>query len=324
MIEEPPKHDWTLALSVSGTPDLEALGMFEHDDKRVLSAVLTPLVYHGARIAYGGRIDPPTETNFTQEISTQLGAAYRASGQVLKSRPLIHYLRANDLYREGKDKVWAHALRLGAFSEIKLLSDETTVATLLPSGTMADVYVGSRRTATIQNADELGAVPQIAALFTTPPTGDALAGMRRAMAKETDARIMMGGRVGGSKRPDGTWWGEGKSGIAAEAVATLEVGKPLIVIGGIGGASRDVAGALGLIGEGDQVLHDEPAEPTGKAMLANYRASIDTVRPFATDYQARLTGANLLDNAKRLAVSDSYTEIATLVMTMLPRLLPAS
>jgi hypothetical protein len=324
MIDDIPKHDWTLALSVSDTPDLDALGMFENDDKRVLSAVLTPLVYHGARIAYGGRIDPPTETNFTQEISTQLGAAYRASGQVLKSRPFIHYLRANDLHREGKDKVWAHALRLGAFSEIKLLSDETTAATLLPSGTMADVYVGSRRTATIQKADDLSAVPQITPLFAAPPGGDPLAAMRRAMAEETQARIMMGGRVGISKRPDGSYWGDGKSGIAAEAVATLEAKKPLIVIGGIGGASRDVAWALGLIGDDDQVLHPDAADPKEQVMLANYWASIDKVRPFAADYQARLTAASLLDQAKRLAVSDSYTEIAELVMTMLTRLLPAS
>ncbi len=315
---------WTLALSVSETPDLDALGMFENDDKRVLSAVLTPLVYHGARIAYGGRIEPPTETNFTQEISTQLGAAYRASGEVLKSRPFIHYLRANDLQREGKDKVWAHALRLGAFSEIKLLSDESTVATLLPSGTMADVYVGSRRTATAQKADDLSATPQIAPLFATPPAGDPLAAMRRAMAKETDARIMMGGRVAGSRRPDGTYWGDGKSGIAAEAVATLEARKPLIVIGGIGGASRDVAAALGLIGEQDQVLHPGSDDPKETDQFANYWASIDKVRPFAADYQAQLTAANLLDEAKRLAVSDSYTEIATLVMTMLTRLLPTS
>ncbi|UFZ07612.1 hypothetical protein LQG66_15455 [Bradyrhizobium ontarionense] len=315
---------WTLALSVSDTPDLDALGMFENDDKRVLSAVLTPLVYHGARIAYGGRIEPPTETNFTQEISTQLGAAYRASGEALKSRPFIHYLRANDLQREGKDKVWAHALRLGAFSEIKLLSDETTVATLLPSGTMADVYVGSSRTATVQKADELGAVPQIVPLFMTPPTGDPLAGMRRSMAKETDARIMMGGRAGVSKHPDGSYWGDGKSGIAAEAVATLEANKPLIVIGGIGGASRDVAGALGLIGDEDLVPRPQPADPTEQAMLANYWASIDKVRPFAADYQARLTAANLLKEARRLAVSDSYTEIAELVMTMLTRLIPSA
>jgi len=322
MIEEPAKHDWTLALSVSDTPDLDALGMFENDDKRVLSAVLTPLVYHGARIAYGGRIDPPTETNFTQEISTQLGAAYRASGQVLKSRPFIHYLRANDLYREGKDKVWAHALRLGAFSEIKLLSGETTAATLLPSGDHADVYVGNLRVSTAFAAADLSALPQVAPLFAAPAAGDPLAAMRRAMAKETQARIMMGGRVGISKRPDGSYWGDGKSGIAAEAVATLEANKPLIVIGGIGGASRDVAWALGLIGEEDQVLHGAPADPNEQAMLANYWASIDKVRSFATDYQARLTAANLLEEAKRLAVSDSYTEIAELVMTMLTRLLP--
>ncbi len=133
---------WKLALSVSETPDLEVLGLFEDDDKRFLSAILTPLVYRGARIAYGGRIEPASATNFTQEISTQLAEAYRQISSELESRPYIHYLRDNDARDEGIEKLLAHALRLGSYSEIKLLRGETTAATLLPSGSIVDVYVG--------------------------------------------------------------------------------------------------------------------------------------------------------------------------------------
>ncbi|MGJ4930091.1 hypothetical protein ACQR1I_29180 [Bradyrhizobium sp. HKCCYLS2038] len=301
MIEQPPKYDWTLALSVSETPDLAALGMFENDDKRVLSAVLTPLVYRGARIAYGGRIDPPTQTNFTLEISTQLAAAYRSTGRALKSRPFIHYLRANDLhrkllpddpYREREDKVWAHTLRLGAFSEIKLLSGETTVATLMSSGKIADVYIGDRRLPEVlKSAARLKTVPQIALLFDEEPPRDGLAALRRAMARETDARIILGCRVAGSRHCDGTWWGDGSSGIAAEAVATLEENKPLIVIGGIGGASRDIAAELDLIDAKDQVLHARSGDPGENQQFDNYDASMKLVGGFADDYRARLEAA---------------------------------
>ena len=88
--------DWTIAVSISESPDLEALGMFEGDDKRMLSTILTPLVYRGARIAYGGRIEPAAATNFTREISAQLAEAYRLSSKQPGSRPSIHYLRDND------------------------------------------------------------------------------------------------------------------------------------------------------------------------------------------------------------------------------------
>ena len=81
---------WKLALSVSESPDLDILGLFEDDDKRMLGAILTPLVCRGAAIAYGGGIEPASSTNFTQEISTQLAEAYRRTNSGPGGRPFIH------------------------------------------------------------------------------------------------------------------------------------------------------------------------------------------------------------------------------------------
>jgi hypothetical protein len=308
---------WKLALSVSETPDLEVLGLFEEDDKRFLSAILTPLVYRGARIAYGGRIEPASATNFTQEISTQLAEAYRQIGSKPGSRPYIHYLRDNDARSEGIEKLLAHALRLGSYGEIKLLRGETTAATLLPSGLNLAVYVNNTEAGIVSKPEELMEVPQIAGLFSGPTGRDELADMRAAMARETDARIILGGRV--------TKVSKGISGIAAEALATLAQAKPLLVIGGIGGASRDVAWALGLIDDAERVDRDDAVyrDSDDQPSKDRYWAQMETLRGFAADYRAKLETQKLFEDARRLAISESHAEVGTLVITMLSKLLDA-
>jgi len=307
---------WKLALSVSETPDLDVLGMFENDDKRVLSAILTPLVYRGARIAYGGRIEPPSSINFTQEMSTQLAEAYRQIGAKPGSRPYIHYLRDNDARREGPEKLLAHALRLGPYSEIKLLRGETIVATLMPSGRIVNVYADGVLLGAINKAEQLLRAPRIAEIFAGPTGQDELADMRVAMARETDARIILGGRV--------TEVSKGISGIAAEALATLAAAKPLLVVGGVDGASRDVAWMLGLIDDAERVQRDDSVylDNEKKPSKDRYWTHMETFRALAADYRSMLEKRNLLDDARRLAVSDSHLEIGTLVVTMLTRLLP--
>jgi hypothetical protein len=307
---------WRLALSVSDSPDFDVLGLLEGEDKRVLSAILTPLIYRGARIAYGGRIEPHSATNFTQEISTQLAEAYRQSGAKPGSRPYIHHLRYNDARREGAAKLLAHAVKLGSYSEIKLLRGETEVATLLPSGRIVDVYVDGALLGAVTKTDELMAIREIAEIFAGPTGGDELADMRTAMARDTDARIILGGRL---TRVTG-----GTSGIAAEALATLSAAKPLLVVGGIGGASRDVAWELGIIDDAERVERDPSVyrDSNDKPSKDHYWAHMEKLRGFGEDYRFMLEERKLLGKAKRLAVSESYAEIGSLIVTMLKELLP--
>jgi hypothetical protein len=133
------------------------------------------------------------------------------------------------------------------------------------------------------------------------------------MTRETDARIIMGGRITG--RP---------SGVAAEARASLEAKKPLLVIGGIGGASRDVAGTLGLLHKGEWVERgDSVCTGTNEAPAKKrYWSHMKKLSRFGPEYRSMLEQKDLLGHAKRLAVSDSYAEIGSLVMTMLNALLP--
>ena len=305
---------WTLAVSISESPDLDALGLFPGDDKRLLSTILTPLVYRGARIAYGGRVSPRASTNFTQEIATQLAEAYQRAGLGLGSRPCIHYLRDDDARLEGPAGLLQHALRLGAHSEIKLLRGEETKATLVPSGKIVDVWVDGAPVGAASSAEQLRKVPAVAAIFLAQPGGDELADMRSAMAGETSARIILGGAVTGVTN--------GVPGIVAEALATLEAGKPLLVVGAVGGVSRDVAWILGLLADSERVVRDDSVYRDKEGNPYAYLEQIKRLAHHAETYTTNLKQHGLLEDAKRLAVSESYAEIEALVLKMLTILLP--
>lgn len=311
-------YDWSsrvLALSISDSPDLDVLGLLPGEDKRILTAVLTPLVYYKARLAYGGRIEPASATNFTTEIGFQLAAAYRTSDGAPGERPYIHYLRDNDARREGVEGLFGHALRLGSFSEVRLLRGTEACATLLPSGDLIDIYVDGRSAGVARDPDDLMKVDPIARCFDGATGRDELADMREAMASETSARVIMGGRVSGGRG--------GTSGVAAEALTALRVGKPLLVLGGLGGASRDVAHVLGLIDAQEAITRTEDAykDADGHPSADRYWAHMDEIAAFRDDYSEAMATRDLLTVARRLARSDSTEEIGALVFQMVERLL---
>ncbi|HEY7640865.1 MAG TPA: hypothetical protein VH814_14155 [Steroidobacteraceae bacterium] len=298
----------TLAISTSETPDLMTLGLLDGEDRRVLRAVLTPLVYHGARVAYGGRIDTKSKTNFTKEIGGQLAEAYRRAEIQSGVRPMIHYLRASDARKTDQtmskeEKLFRHCRQLGWASEIRLFDDMNLVARLLPTGEIVDVVLSGQEKIAVSNAAELGALPAIAALLAPAGTKDDLTSLRTLMARDTDARIVMSGWL---KTDEG-----GHSGIAEEALLTLAASKPLFVIGGVGGASRDVAGALGLIDAADLIVRTE-SRPVYEQQLAELKTWADKYRAWATE-------KGLWDAVLRLANSDSPREIGELILQLLLR-----
>jgi hypothetical protein len=300
-----------IAISVSDSPDLDVLGLMDGDNTRVLNAILTPLIYRGARIAYGGRIKPPSRTNYTTELCMQYSAAYRRGGEPVNLRPYVHYLRDNDARREGVEELFAHALRLGEFSELRVLRGPSTIATLLPTGSIVEVYADGRSLGAYRSADAFLGVDAIAKVFGKPTGRDELADMRKAMAEETNARIIVGGRVGGTVG--------GASGIAAEAIETLAAGKPLLPLGGLGGASRDIAATLGLIDEADRIERGEDAyrDNRGQPSRIIYWKHMRSLEPYAGAYTDRLAALDLLQAARQLAVSDTSAEISALIVVLL-------
>ena len=304
-----------IAMSVSETPDLAVLGMLEGEDKLVLGAVLTPLVHSDARIAYGGRIEHPGSINFTLEISGQLSESYRRMDTALGKRPIIQYLRARDAQNAGPEKLFAHALRLGSHSEIRLLAGEVTVATLLPAGRMVDVHVGTRAPVACLSSADLGLIPEIKT-FLTQAADEELPALRRVMTAQMDARITMGGAIARTA--------EGRSGVIAEGLAALDAGKPLLILGGVGGASRDMAVYLGLIDPADRVSRDAAAyvDKDGKPSKDRYDGQLQEIAARRSAYERVIAEQGIEESIRRLALSESHLEISTLVMEVLMKWLP--
>ena len=305
----------TLALSVSETPDLAALGMLDGEDKLFLGAVLTPLVYSGARVAYGGRIEHPGTTNFTLEMSGQLAETYRRQDIALGQRPMIHYLRAADAHDVGSDKLFSHALRLGSHSEIRLLVDDAVVAAMLPAGSIVDVYCGVKPPVAVASGAELAAIPELA-VFLAGSADNGLVGMRRAVTRDTDARIIMGGAIARTS--------DGFSGVISEAIGTLDADKLLLVVGGVGGSSRDIAAKLGLITEAELVARDDAAyvDKDGKPSKQRYDAQLAEIAARRARFEQALARAGIGDDVRRLAGSESHVEIGLLIVELLSTCLP--
>jgi SLOG-like protein len=310
-----PLSNRIIAMSVSETPDLAVLGMLEGEDKLFLGAALTPLVFSDARVAYGGRIEHPGSINFTLEISAQLSESYRRMDTALGKRPIIQYLRAQDAQNAGSEKLFAHALRLGSHSEIRLLSGDITAATLLPAGRMLDVHVGAQAPVACMSSADLAAMPEIKK-FLTQDADDGLPALRRVMTAQMDARITMGGAVARTA--------EGRSGVIAEGLAALDAGKPLLIVGGVGGASRDMAVYLGLLDSAERVSRDDAAyiDKDGKPSKDRYDAQLQEIAARRSGYERRITELRIDDAVRRLAISESHLEIGALMIEVLTKWLP--
>jgi len=94
------------------------------------------------------------------------------------------------------------------------------------------------------------------------------------------------------------------------------------VLGGLGGASRDVAATLGLIDEAEWIERGDDAyvDAGGKPSRTVYWEYMHKLDPFAELYTKQLAERGLLEAAKRLAVSDIPAEISALIVTMLEAL----
>ena len=68
---------------------------------------------------------------------------------------------------------------------------------------------------------------------------EGLTRMRVVMRQETQARIVLGGRVAGYKGR--------MPGIAEETLLSLQTHQPVFLLGGFGGCTRDIAETIGLV-----------------------------------------------------------------------------
>jgi hypothetical protein len=203
------KH--AVAISISESTDMNVLGLGNEHLVDAMAEVARHLLAMGTRLMYGGDLRPG---GFT-EILFELVARYRRDADLEDERMAVTNVLA-----------WPVHITLSNERLEELSEGLRGVAEL--------VYLSVEGNA-ISADDRLK-------MASVQPENDewiiGLTSMREFVTSVTDARIVLGGRVDDFKGR--------MPGIAEEALDAMKARKPLFLLGGFGGCSRDIAEDLGL------------------------------------------------------------------------------
>lgn len=263
-----------VAVSASESEDLARLGLVETHFRLALGEIARSVVISGGKLAYGGHLDPDGYTAFLiQEL-------HRYSR---RDRPLRIYLAWPEHRRFALEALHQQQEELGLYGEIVYLD---------PDGNA------------IKSDHERSAAPSPA--VDAALTGKSLTALRQFMAKDSQARILLGGRRAGFQGA--------LPGVMEEALVALEHKQPLYLVGGFGGVTVDIVRALGV---------DSGAWlPTLQGAVQDNRleAGVAALRAVATANAWHGLSNGLTDVENRLlAATPRPSEIAALVSLGLGR-----
>lgn len=211
----------TVGISISESPDLASFGLGEGHFRDAMVNIAMYLLAAGDDLAYGGDLRPDGFTETLFELVHRYTRQSIGSNQAPNSPDII-----NEPVRVANYLAWpVHANMTSAYID--------------------DLVAGIGNFATIVFLDINGhTIPLDTRKLhqqTKPRDTDwtpGLTHMRMAMRSRIDARVLLGGRTKGYKGR--------MPGIAEEALLSLEARQPIFLLGGFGGATRDVAEALNL------------------------------------------------------------------------------
>lgn len=245
-----------VALSVSDAPDRAKLGFPSREIDRALFSICTALVRTGAKIVYGGNLDP---NGLTFGMFRHLAGAYAAS----REAPFIHVI-PEPIFRETSFEGLSSALREGVAvveTWAHLKNDLYRLRAVDDGLRIGEGSSRQRITNSVQFESWLDAIEVVECT-------SAYSAARKAMTEMVDARVVLGGKMGLLDCPGDAYQGA-MPGIIEETILTLEAGIPCFPLGAFGGAARDVAIALGLLDSSKHV-------PRGK-QLPTYASSLKRV-----------------------------------------------
>ncbi|WP_295121982.1 hypothetical protein [uncultured Leifsonia sp.] len=185
-----------VGLSVSQSADLETLGLSERHCRLVVAEVTRAILLAGGTVVYGGRLKPEGYTRvLLDEIQRFKEGA--ASVEIVLAEPEFQATSAEVL-----DETMQ---RLGTLGALRFVSHDGQELSLRDKSRQADEY----------------------------DAADAYTSMRKFVARNTDARVVVGGQLAGYKGRE--------PGIIEEARLSLEAGAELYIAGGYGGAAALLA-----------------------------------------------------------------------------------
>lgn len=202
----------TIAISISESPDMPALGLCDEHLRDAMAEIARHLLALGARLIYGGDL---RQHGFS-DLLLELVARHRRDADEGDNRTGVTNFLA-----------WpVHILQ--PIAEL-----EAQIAEVEDSAELVCLRIDGRGLPIEERRGLPSQVP------TEQEWADGLTSMRITMMSDSDARIVVGGRVEAYR---GTM-----PGIAEEALLSLRAGKPIFLVGGFGGCTRDIAETLGLI-----------------------------------------------------------------------------
>lgn len=193
----------SLGISVSESVDLARLGLIEDHFRMAVGEIGRCVLIAGGNLYYGGHLRPDGYTTFLINELHRYGH---------RRRPLKVCLSWSEHLCMPDEEIDKQRDILGLFGEVLLL-DET--GRLLPNDFKKEGVSGDLDVETVAQS---------------------LTSLRRFMADETDARIMIGGKRTGFQ-------GE-FPGLIEEAFISIERNKPLFLAGGFGGVTLNVIQTL--------------------------------------------------------------------------------
>jgi hypothetical protein len=199
-------HGLRLGVSVSQSADLGRLGLLETHLRLALAEVARAMLISGARIVYGGHLDPSGYTSFLQAEMEKYSR---------RDQPLTVCLAWQEHRRVPLVDLTAAEEALGLYGEIIYLSPE--------GDPVAPDF----------DRNELAQPVEDPAVRTA-----SLTSLRSYMTEHTHARLLLGGRRSGYQ---GRY-----PGVLEEALLSIRAGRPLFLAGGFGGVTLNIARVLGL------------------------------------------------------------------------------
>jgi SLOG cluster2 len=199
-----------LGISVSESADLARLGLVETHLRLAVAEVARGMLVAGARILYGGHLDPNGYTSFLRAEMEKYSR---------RDRPLTVCLAWQEHRRIPLADLAIAEEDLGLYGTIVYLSADGQ-----------EVARGFERTELAEPVEDPALRRQ------------ALTALREHMTAKTHARLLVGGKRAGFQ---GFF-----PGVLEEALLSIRAERPLFLAGGFGGVTLDVARVLGLDPEG--------------------------------------------------------------------------
>ena len=200
----------TAAISISESPDMPALGLSDGHLQDAMAEMALHLLASGTSLAYGGDLRKHGFTDLLFELVERYRDHPRHSGEI----GVTDYL------------AWPVHIRMTAddLAEFSAGHEKSTQLVLLALDG-ARMEREKRLELPAHEPDE-------------NEWNEGLTAMRSIMRKETQARIVLGGRMAGYKGR--------MPGIAEETLLSLQARQPVFLLGGFGGCARGIAKTIGL------------------------------------------------------------------------------